>query len=145
MSRSEDLISGRRSVQYAAVIGSGRLGSAIAGALSATGTSVVVIDPREERLHRLPPDFSGFTITGDGSEISVLRAAKVEQADCLCATTDDDNLNLLVAQIAKHVFRVPIVIARLFDPARESVYRQFDIMTVSPTELAADAFLGLIP
>jgi trk system potassium uptake protein TrkA len=144
MHQSDDRTSGKRRIGYAVIVGSGRLGSALASALSRRGVSVVVIDTREEAFELLPPDFSGFTIVGDAAEASVLREAKIEKADCFCATAAEDNLNLLVAQLAKHVFKVPVVVARLFDPSREAIYRQFDIVTVSPTQLAADAFLDLL-
>ena len=128
--------------QYIVIVGCGRLGSILACRLSSQGNSVVVIDPYESSFTNLSSEFSGFQITGDASELAVLRSAKAEQADCLLAVTDKDNINLMVAQIAKNVFQTPTVLARVFDPAREKIYRDFGIATISPTKLSADAFLA---
>ena len=131
--------------QYIVVVGCGRLGSMLASRLSSQGNSVVVIDPHENSFNNLSSDFSGFQITGDASEIEILRSAKVEQADCVLAVTDKDNINLMVAQVAKSIFQIGIVIARVFDPAREQIYRDFGIATISPTQLSADAFMANMP
>ena len=128
--------------QYVVIVGCGRLGSLLAGLLSEVGSSVVVIDIEESAFDLLTAGFSGFRIVGDAVEIEVLRSAKTHKADCLLATTEEDNVNLMVAQVARKVFNVPKVLARVFDPRREGVYREFDIETVSPTKLMADAFLA---
>lgn len=128
--------------QYVVIVGCGRLGSLLAGLLSEVGSSVVVIDIEESAFDLLTAGFSGFRIVGDAVEIEVLRAAKTHKADCLLATTEEDNVNLMVAQVARKVFNVPKVLARVFDPRREGVYREFDIETVSPTKLMAAAFLA---
>jgi trk system potassium uptake protein TrkA len=91
------------------------------------------------------PQFSGFCVVGDAAEMAVLRQAKTDKADCLLATTQQDNINLMVAQVAKVVFQVPKVMARIFNPAREPVYRQFGIETISPTQLSAELFLKVLP
>lgn len=131
--------------KYIVIVGCGRLGSILACRLSSQGNSVVVIDPHESSFNNLNSEFSGFQITGDASELSILRAAKADKADCLLAVTDQDNINLMVAQIAKQVFQISIVLARVFDPAREGIYREFGIATISPTKLSADAFLANLP
>ena len=133
------------SSKYIVVVGCGRLGSILASRLSSQGDSVVVIDPDETSFKNLSSDFSGFKITGDASEVDVLRSAKVDKADCLLAVTDKDNINLMVTQIAKKVFQTSIVLARVFDPSREKIYREFGIATISPTKLSADAFMANIP
>lgn len=131
--------------RYIVVVGCGRLGSILACRLSSQGNSVVVIDPKESAFNNLNSEFSGFQIAADASELAVLRSAKADQADCLLAVTDKDNVNLMVAQIAKNIFQVPTVLARVFDPAREKIYRDFGIATISPTKLSADAFLANLP
>ncbi|MGB3300787.1 MAG: TrkA family potassium uptake protein [Phormidesmis sp.] len=137
-----NLLSGNsKGSRYIIVIGCGRLGSLLAGQLSAQGHSVVVIDQREATFGNLSGEFSGFQIVGDAVELATLHKAKVEKADCLVAVTREDNVNLMVAQIAKVVFEIPIVMARVFDPAREVIYREFEIETISPTQLSADLFL----
>jgi len=129
---------------YVVVVGCGRLGALLAGRLSQAGSNVVVIDRDEAAFENLAPEFSGFHITGDAVEMEVLQAAKVQQAGCLLAVTEDDNVNLMVAQVAHELFAVPKVLARLYDPRREPVYREFGIETISPTRLTAEAFLKTV-
>ena len=129
---------------YIVVVGCGRLGSILASKLSAEGNSVVVIDLNESNFDALGGEFSGFQIIGDATELAVLRSAKADKADCLLAVTDSDNINIMVAQIAKKLFEIPSVLARVFDPNREAIYRDFGIETISPTQLSADAFVKTI-
>ena len=128
--------------QYIVVVGCGRLGSILASKLSAEGNSVVVIDLNESNFDALGGEFSGFQIVGDATELAVLRSAKADKADCLLAVTDSDNINIMVAQIAKKLFEIPSVLARVFDPNREAIYRDFGIETISPTQLSAEAFVN---
>jgi trk system potassium uptake protein len=130
--------------QYIVIAGCGRLGSLLAGDLSREGHSVVVIDRDASRFENLGIEFGGFTIAGDAVEVEVLRQAKLNRADCFLATTNHDNVNLMLAQVAKAVFDVPLVIARIFDPARESIYRELGVATISPTKLSAEAFMQAI-
>lgn len=127
--------------EYIIIVGCGRLGSLLASTLSNQGTSVVVIDNDESTFDSLSLEFSGFQILGDAAELAVLRGAKIDQADCLLAVTGNDNLNLMVAQLAKILFDVPMVLVRLIDPEREAIYQDFGLVTISPTKLAAQAFI----
>ncbi|PKN66028.1 MAG: potassium transporter TrkA [Deltaproteobacteria bacterium HGW-Deltaproteobacteria-15] len=129
---------------YIVIVGCGRVGSDLANRLSLEGHAVVVIDRDESAFGALSPDFSGFRIEGDASHLSVLKEAKLPQADVLIATTHEDNVNLMVAQVARKIFRVPQVSARVFDPRREQVYARLGIETVCPTSLAANVFLAAI-
>ncbi|MGD8398781.1 MAG: TrkA family potassium uptake protein [Anaerolineae bacterium] len=130
--------------QYVIVVGAGRLGSVLANTLSRRGSSVVVVDRDETAFRNLAADYSGFKVTGDAAELAVLRQAGVDGADCLLAVTASDNVNLMVAQVAREIFGVGRVIARVSDPGREPVYRQLGIDTISPTTLAADALLSAL-
>lgn len=127
--------------QYIVVVGCGRLGALLASQLSNEGHSIVVIDRHEAAFKSLSSEFSGFQISGDATELAILRAAKADRADSLLAVTDQDNINLMVAQIAKILFQVPTVLARVFNPRRETIYREFGVATISPTQLSAEAFL----
>ena len=126
---------------YIIIVGCGRLGSLLANELSSQGSSVVIIDHEQGSFRNLSTAFSGFRIVGDASELAVLRQARAGQADCLLAVTEEDNMNLMVAQVARVVFHVPKVIARVYDPAREAVYRHLEVDTISPTNLSAHAFM----
>jgi trk system potassium uptake protein TrkA len=130
--------------QYIIIVGCGRLGALLANQLSRAGHSLVVIDRRQEAFAQLSSEFSGFQLHNDAAELEALRLAKIDRADCLLATTDNDNLNLMVAQIARFVFNVPTVIARVYDPAYESIYHELGIEIVSPTQLSGDAFTQML-
>lgn len=129
---------------YIVIIGCGRLGSHLANRLSGAGHSVVVIDRHEDSFSSLSPDFSGFRVTGDATQISVLKDAKVKQADILFATTHDDNVNLMAAQIGRKIFGISQVMARVFDPKREEVYARLGIGTICPISMAAEKFLRAV-
>ena len=126
---------------YIVIIGCGRLGSHLANQLSHVGHSVVVIDCNEETFNNLSPDFSGFRIVGDATQIAVLKESKLKQADVLFAATHDDNVNLMVAQVARKVFSVPQVLARVYDARREQIFNRLGIETICPTSVAAEMFL----
>ena len=127
--------------QYVVVVGSGRLGSILANQLSRLGSNVVVVDRDEAAFANLSTEFSGFQVTGDAAELAVLRQARIDRADCLLAVTRHDNVNLMVAQVAQNVFHVKRVLARVFDPSRQAIYREFGIETICPTTLSAERFL----
>ena len=126
---------------YIVIIGCGRLGSHLANQLSRVGHSVVVIDKDEATFKELSPDFSGFRIEGDATQIGVLNEAKLKRADVFFAATHEDNVNLMAAQVARKMFHVPQVLARVFDPRREQVFDQLGVETICPTSVAAEMFL----
>lgn len=130
--------------EYIIIIGCGRLGSHLASLLSKARKSVVVIDNNEDAFNRLSDDFSGFTIEADAIEEETLLEAKINRADVVVTTTNDDNTNVMIAQIAKTIYKVPKVIARLFDPARQEMYEELDIETICPTILSAIKFKNII-
>jgi trk system potassium uptake protein TrkA len=130
--------------RYIVIVGCGRLGSYLANRLSHEGNSVVIIDKDEATFNNLSHDFSGFRIGGDTTQLEVLNEAKLKNADILIAATHDDNVNLMVAQIARNIFKVPQVLARVFDSKREEVYAQLGIDTICPTSVAAGMFLDAV-
>lgn len=120
------------------VVGCGRLGALLASRLSLRGMEVVVIDVHEGAFTGLSPEFSGFRVAGDATQLAVLRRARVSEAKAVIVATSDDNTNMMVAQVAKQVLGVRHAVARVFDPAREAIYHGLEIETVCPTTLAAD-------
>jgi trk system potassium uptake protein len=130
--------------KYIVIVGCGRLGSRLANQLSRDGHSVVVIDKEKRKLNNLSAEFSGFHIHQDATELETLRAAKIHQADIVLALTGADNVNLMVAQVAQTIFEVPKVLARIFDPQREQVYRELGVLVVSPVQLSANAILQVL-
>ena len=130
---------------YTVVIGCGRLGASLANAISDKEASVMMVDRDEHAFRKLGSAYGGLTMTGDATDIAVLRSAEIERADTVVSVTNDDNTNIMVAQIARNVYHIPNVICRLYDPEREIVYREFGIDTICPTVLSTreiDRLLG---
>lgn len=126
------------------IVGCGRLGGVLANALSGAGHSVVVVDRRESAFDKLNVNFSGFRIIGDVVEHEILKKARLEEADYCFTVTKEDNTNLMIAQVARDVFNVPNVIARVYDPEREAIYKSFGIKTISPIQLTSVMFLKAV-
>jgi trk system potassium uptake protein TrkA len=105
--------------------------------LDAEGHQVAVIDRIPEVFANLRPSFSGETIVGFGYDRHILENARIERADAFIAATAGDNRNIVAALIAKRRFRVPIVVARIYDPDRARIYLRQGIRTVSPVEWSA--------
>ncbi|MCS7282857.1 MAG: TrkA family potassium uptake protein [Anaerolineae bacterium] len=116
------------------VVGCGRTGSLLARTLAGRGHQVVVIDPNPEQFSRLGPNFRGRTITGIGFDRDVLLRAGIEHAHGVAAVTSDEMANLLVAFIARHHFKVPNVVARLFEPERAALYQAIGVPVVTAAE-----------
>ena len=114
-------------------MGCGRVGARIASILDHNGHRVTVIDTDSRAFRRLPADFKGDTIIGTGIDEDVLRSAGIEEAAAFIAVTNGDNRNIMAAQVARLVFRVPEVICRIYDPVREDTYRRLGLTTVCPT------------
>lgn len=123
------------------VVGCGRLGSHLADQLSRAGASVVVVDHQERAFESLSTEFGGFKVEGDATELAVLKQARIEKADVVIGATHDDNVNMMIAQIARKVFRVPQAIARVQEPRRVGLCEALAIDSVCPTEIAADLVL----
>lgn len=130
--------------KYVIIIGCGRLGSCIANKLSTQGHSIVMIDRREEVFELLDTNFSGFKIMGDANEFFVLQQAKVEKADMVLALTNDDNLNIMLAQICQTLYKVDQVIARINNPLRQKIHNDLGIKTICPNQLAVDNLLSTL-
>jgi len=126
------------------IVGCGRVGSQLANALSAERHEVVIIDRSPLSFGRLSRDFSGRMLTGVGFDREILQKADIEGADALAATTDSDNVNIVVAVTAKETFEVPHVVARIYDPQAAEIYRREGIPTVTPTLLAANTMKTMI-
>ena len=120
------------------VIGCGRVGSAVALELKAAGWEVAVIDEREEALGRLGESWTGEFLVGHGMDLQLLRDAGIEDADAVVVTTDGDNSNIVIGQMAQKQFAVPSVVVRVLDPARADFYATTGLRTVCPTKTAID-------
>jgi trk system potassium uptake protein TrkA len=121
------------------IIGCGRVGAETAIRLDQRGDHVTVIDLDPRAFERLPSGYSGITIRGNGGDEDVLRGAEAEMAEIVMALTEGDNRNVMAAQLAKHVFGVPRVIAKINDPLRAEAYRTLGLETICRTSILSDA------
>jgi len=103
------------------IIGCGRMGASLAQALVKRGNEVSVVDCNPSAFDRLGAAFGGKLVSGIGFDRSVLEEAGIDRADGLAAVTDSDETNVVVARVARKVFRVPKVVARLYDPRKAEI------------------------
>ena len=119
------------------IAGCGRVGSELARLLSNEGHDVIIIDKNKSSFDRLRGGFNGVTLVGSGFDVELLKEAGIEKADAFCAVTNGDNTNLISAQVAKKIFNVPKVIARVYDPQRAHIYTALGMDVISGTILFA--------
>jgi|LSQX01.1.fsa_nt_gb trk system potassium uptake protein TrkA len=123
---------------FVVVVGCGRLGSIVANRMSLLGHHVTVIDNREAAFASLSPDYSGFRVEGDATELATLHDADVRDADVVVVATESDNINLMVGQVARKLLGVQRVIARVSDPEREDIFYDLGLETICPATLVSD-------
>ncbi|OGO21725.1 MAG: potassium transporter TrkA [Chloroflexi bacterium RBG_16_51_9] len=124
------------------IMGCGRVGAWLARLLDADGHQVTVLDIdaysfRRLRFPGLLSDFKGTALVGNGIDQEALRKAGIEQTDVFFALTQGDNRNIMASQIARHIFKVPRVICRIYDPLRQEMYTTLGIEAISPTAIFA--------
>ncbi len=119
------------------IMGCGRVGARLAELLAADGHTVTVLDTDAYSFRRLPPEFNGTALIGSGADEEILKKAGIEEADIFVALTQGDNRNVMAAQIAKHIFNVPRVVCRIYDPLRQELYNTLGLETFSPTTIFA--------
>lgn len=118
------------------VMGCGRVGSQLSNLLASRGHKVTVIDHRDaDALTRLGPGFKGQVINGLGFDQQILLEAGIKTADAFVAASSSDNANIIGARIARNIFHVPRVVARMYDPRRAKIYQRLGLMTISRTDL----------
>jgi trk system potassium uptake protein TrkA len=123
------------------IIGCGRVGARTAAELDRRGEKVTVVDDDARAFNRLPSTFGGVTVRGTGTDEDVLRGAGAELSDVLMALTEGDNRNALAAQLGKHTFGIPRVIAKINDPLRAEAYRALGMETICRTVMLSDALV----
>jgi trk system potassium uptake protein len=128
----------------AIVVGCGRVGSSVAKRLAREGWEVTAVDETDAALARLGEDWAGGFVVGHGMDLTVLRSAGIEDADAVVVSTDGDNTNIVVAQIAQRQFEVPSVVVRLLDPYRADFYESRGMTVVSPTKTAIETLVGQV-
>ena len=123
--------------QYVMIVGCGRLGANLANTLSDDNGNVLIMDTNKDAFRRLSGDFGGLSVVGNGTDLDALKNAQIDKASAVVAVTNDDNTNIMIAQLARDLFKVKRVIARLYDPERETVYQELGIDTICPAVLSA--------
>ena len=130
---------------FVLIVGAGRVGSAIAKAMLSEGHTVSVLDEDPEAIALLErgmqtnwEDAGGQFTVGTALEVDALREAGIEGADAFVASTDGDNTNLVIAQIAQRQFEIERVVVRVLDPLRAAWYRDQGLLTVCPTQVAIE-------
>jgi trk system potassium uptake protein TrkA len=112
--------------------------------MEAEGHDVAIIDSNPEAFDRLPENFRGQTVLGTGIDVDVLKSAGIEKADAFAAVTNFDNTNIMACEVAKEIFGVKEVLARIYDPGREGMYHQLGLQTVCPTTLVSTAARNIL-
>lgn len=121
---------------YSIIIGCGRLGSGLAGKMSEEGKDVMVIDFDKTAFRKLPASYGGLTMVANATDMEKLNQAEMKQADTVIAVTDNDNINICAAQIAKNTFGVSRVIARIYDDEKKSLLVPYHINCICPAALS---------
>jgi trk system potassium uptake protein len=120
------------------IMGCGRVGTEASRLMSEEGHEVTVVDCDERIGEVLGPQFHGKIVIGVGFDRDVLIRAGIETADAFAAASDSDNANIVAARIARNIFKVPRVVARLYDPRRAEIYRRLGLATISSTVWGAE-------
>jgi trk system potassium uptake protein TrkA len=130
---------------FVVIVGCGRVGSSIAKTMLSEGHEVSVLDEDPEAIAQLEKgedrgweDMGGAFTVGTALELDALLEAGIDRADAFVASTDGDNTNLVIAQIAQRRFNVSKVVVRVLDPARARWYRDQGLTTVCPTQIAIE-------
>jgi len=114
-------------------MGCGRVGSRLATIMDKEGHAVTILDTHPKSFARLPEDFNGNQIVGDGTNAALLRSAGAESAQVFVAVTQGDNRNIMASQIARELFQIPKVVTRIYDPIRQEIFKDLGLETYSPT------------
>lgn len=129
---------------YVVIMGCGRVGSSLARALTRLGHQVTVIDRDPTAFRRLGDDFPGERVTGVGFDREVLTRAGIDRADAFAAVSSGDNSNIISARVAREMFGVERVVARIYDAKRAEVYERLGIPTIATVPWTTDRFLRSI-
>src|SRR5688500_7042705 len=117
------------------------MGSELATNLERLGHSVAIIDKVPKSFERLKPDFSGKKVVGFAFDREILEEAGIKEAQAFASVTSGDNSNILSARVTKEHYRVPEVVARIYDPRRAQIYQRLGIQTVATVRWTTDQIL----
>lgn len=130
------------------ILGCGRVGATLATQLEQAGHKIAIIDSSSDAFQRLSSKFKGEKIVGNGVDEEVLKRAGIEKADAFAAVTNGDNRNIMASQIAREIFHIKKVVCRIYDPLRESTFKELGLETICPTtiisDMVSDALIGSV-
>ena len=126
------------------IVGCSREGASLASIMCERGHDVSVMDNRKDSFELLDDSFTGLTFKGVPIDNDDLQSAGIEACDVVCAVTDNDNVNIMVAQIAKEVYKVSKVLTKILDPEKEEAFEVVGLNSVCPTNLTLDAFISAL-
>lgn len=126
------------------IIGCGKTGARIADVLFRQGHDVSILDQDMHSFDALPPEFNGFTTHGVPIDRDNLKKAGIESCEAVIAVTQDDNINIMVAQMATELFHIKKVLTRVYDPKRGEVFSRFGLHTICPTNLTVSAMCNAL-
>src|SRR5919106_1371800 len=144
VSRVHYVATGERSQVHVVIAGCGRVGSELAMSLERLGHDVVVIDKNAKAFERLRDDFEGKLLTGFAFDRDILEEAGIKASEAFASVTSGDNSNILSARVAKEHYRVPQVVARIYDPRRAQIYQRLGIQTVATVRWTTDQILRFL-
>ncbi len=131
---------------HVVIAGCGRVGSELASNLERLGHTVAVVDKNAKAFDRLKSNFAGKQIVGFVFDREVLEEAGIKEATAFASVTSGDNSNIVSARVAKEHYRVPQVVARIYDPRRAQIYQRLGIQTVATVRWTTDQILrALLP
>lgn len=126
------------------IVGCGRIGTGLSQALHKQGHAIILIDKDPATVERMDKYFRERTILGSAFDRDVLRRSGIETVDGLAAVTNSDEVNVILARLARLFFHVPKVVARLVDPRKTDIYHRLAIQTVAPVYWAINLFVELL-
>ena len=126
------------------IVGCGRVGAELAMSISRHGHDVTIVDQNPDAFDRLASDFKGRTVQGIAFDRDVLERAGIESTDAFAAATSSDHANIVAAKVARDIFHVPNVVARIYNPAQREVYERFGLQTVTSSSWGAQRMEQLL-
>lgn len=134
----------KQNKELAVIAGCGEFGAKIAVLLQKKNMNVHIIDIDENSFSKLSPEFDGFTITGDAADIDLLEFAGASKASIIIAATNDDNTNIMIGQMSKHLYKADEVVVRIYDSAKKFLCADMDITSICPCVLSENEFKRII-
>lgn len=121
---------------YTIIAGCGRLGATIAGKLSDEKRDVLILDLDKAAFRKLPASYGGLSMIAGATDVEKLEAAGIRDAGVFLAVTDNDNVNLCAAQMAKKLYHIPKVAARIYEEEKAMLLEGMGVDTICPAELS---------